>query len=91
MQILISPVITEKSLGGIGLGRYVFKVSSRANKATVAKAVESLYKVDVTTVRIINVKGKIKLIRARYESKKKDWKKAIVILKKGQKIPGFEE
>jgi large subunit ribosomal protein L23 len=91
MQVLITPVITEKSLGKIAEGRYVFKVSSKANKASIAVAIEELYKVDVVAVRIINVKGKLKLIRGRFPSQKKDWKKAIISLKKGQKIAGFEE
>jgi len=91
MQILISPVITEKSLGKVAEGRYVFKVSVRANKPSVAHAVEGLYKVDVVSVNIVNVKGKTKLVRGQFRSQKKDWKKAIITLKKGQKITGFDE
>lgn len=91
MQILISPLITEKSLSQISVGKYVFEVDKKANKATVAEAIEDLYKVNVTKVTIVNVKGKRKLIRGRYPSKQKDIKKAVVTLKKGQKISGFEE
>lgn len=90
-QILVAPIITEKSLGGVALGRYVFEVSAKANKASIARAIEDLYKVEVTSVRVLNVKGKTKLVRGRYKSKTKDWKKAVITLKKGQKIPGFED
>ena len=91
MPILISPIMTEKSLAHVAEGRYVFEVSSKANKVSIAKAVEDLYKVNVVAVRVISVKGKKKLVRGRFESTRKDWKKAIITLKKGQKIPGYEE
>ncbi len=91
MQILIAPVITEKSLGQVKAGVYVFEVARCANKASIARAVEDLYKVDVTAVRVTRVKGKKKMIRGRFEAQQKNWKKAVITIKKGQKIPGYEQ
>ncbi|MBM2820789.1 MAG: ribosomal protein large subunit ribosomal protein [Candidatus Berkelbacteria bacterium] len=91
MQILIRPIITEKSLIGVRDGRYVFEVAKKANQPQIAQEIKKIYKVDVVKVNIINVKGEKKLIRQKYTAKIKGIKKAIVTLKKGQKIPGFEE
>ena len=89
MQILISPLITEKSLAKTEKGYYTFMVAKKANKAQIARAVEDLYGVEVTSVNVIRVEGEEKLIRGRFKVKTKDYKKAIVALKAGQKIPGF--
>ena len=91
MRILIKPVITEKSMTDVSLGRYVFMVAKSANKPEIAKAIYDLYKVKPVKINIITKKGEEKLIRGRYPAKTKSTKKAIVTLKKGQKIPGFEE
>ena len=89
MQILISPIITEKSLEKTEKGYYTFMVAPKANKATIAKAVKDLYGVDVIAVNVMRIKGEEKLIRGRFKTKTKDYKKAILTLKKGQKIAGF--
>lgn len=90
-QILITPIITEKAIGKIANGTYTFKVIKEANKAQVAESVSDLYKVKVTKVNMIKIKSIEKLVRGRFKAKVRGWKKAIVTLKKGQKIPGFEE
>lgn len=90
-QILISPIITEKAIGKVAEGTYTFKVAKEANKAQVAESVSDLYKVKVTKVNIIRIKSIEKIVRGRFKARIKGWKKAIVTLKKGQKIPGFEE
>lgn len=90
-QILLSPIITEKAISKIIEGVYTFKVANSANKVEVAKAVKDLYKVDVVRVNVIKIKAEEKLVRGRFQARIKGWKKAIVTLKKGQKIPGFEE
>jgi len=89
MQILISPLITEKSLAKTEKGYYTFSVAKKANKAQIAKAVSDLYNVGVASVNVMRVKGEEKLIRGRFKTTTKDYKKAIVALKVGQKIPGF--
>ncbi len=90
-QILFAPIITEKAIGKIAGGSYTFKVAPSANKVEVAQAVALLYKVNVQKVNIMKIKAEEKIVRGRYQAKIKGWKKAIVTLKKGQKIPGFEE
>ncbi len=89
-QILINPIITEKSMSETASGKYTFKVNSKTNKQEVAKAIEKTYKVDVISVNIINVSGKTRRFRFKQVGRTADWKKAIVQLKKGQKISGFE-
>lgn len=91
MRVLIKPVVTEKSMGKISEGKYVFVVSQRANKVQIARAIEDLYQVKVEQVNIVIAKGEEKLVRGRFKSKISPFKKAIVTLKKGEKIPGFEE
>ena len=62
MQILISPLITEKSLAKTEKGYYTFIVAKKANKPQIAKAVEDLYGVRVRSVNVIRLKGEEKLI-----------------------------
>ncbi len=89
-QILMEPKISEKAIAANVTGKYIFKINPHANKIQVAEAVEELYKVSVTKVNIIHNPGEKKLTRGR-RSQTRPAKKAIVTLKKGQKIPGFEE
>lgn len=91
MQILIKPIITEKSLAKTSSGCYVFKVAIGVNKAQIANAIFDLYNVRPVKVNIIRFKAEKKLVRGRLAVVVKPWKKAIITLKKGQKIPGFEE
>jgi large subunit ribosomal protein L23 len=71
------PVITEKSMEATTQTRYTFKVNRSLRKNQIRKIVEEKYKVNVVAVRTMNIK------------KKGQWKKAMVELKKGQKIEGF--
>lgn len=89
-QILISPIITEKSMADIASGKYIFKVDRKANKNEIAKEVKKTYKVEVVSVNIINIRSKERRFRFRQVGRTSQWKKAIVTLKKGQKIEGFE-
>jgi len=90
-QVLIGPIITEKSMQQVGTGEYTFKVRSKATKKNIAQAVEKFFKVDVRSVRTISVKGKKRRVgRFRQEIKLPDWKKAIVKLAPEQKIDVFE-
>lgn len=84
-QIILKPLITEK--GGLleGYGQYFFKVAKNANKVEIKKAVEKLYKVRVDRVNVISVPSKFRRV-GEHEGKKPGFKKAIVTLKKGDKI-----
>ena len=78
-EIIIKPIITEKSSMDLQDGKYTFKVNKKATKVEIAKAVEKLFEVKVLNVNTMIVKGKSK--RVRYvEGKTPDWKKAIVTI-----------
>ena len=79
------PIITEKATILSEQNKTVFKVHSKANKTTIKKNIEKLFKVNVIKVNIINTKTKIKLKQGK-TSKKSGYKKAIITLKKGQSI-----
>lgn len=84
-SIVKSLIRTEKGSSLMSLGKYLFWVAKEANKIEIKKAVEELYKVKVKNVNTAMARGKLK--RVRYdEGKTPDWKKAIVQLKKGEKI-----
>ena len=78
-DIIIAPVITEKSNDEIQQGKYTFKVSKKATKVDIANAVEKLFEVKVLKVNTVSVKGKLKRM-GKYEGKTCGWKKAIVTI-----------
>ena len=84
-DVILSPVITEKSTRLSEANQVVFKVARNATKPAIKKAVETLFKVKVKSVNTINTKGKVKAWRGkRYE--KSDVKKAVVTLAEGHQI-----
>ena len=83
-DIIIAPVITEKSMSGIADKKYTFKVAKDANKIEIADAVAKLFKVQVAKVNTVNVRGKEKRM-GRYSGYTASWKKAIVTLKPDSK------
>ena len=89
-DVLIKPIITEKSSGLMAEGKYSFRVGKAANKIEIKYAVETIFNVDVTDVRTMNMPGKKKR-QGKTEGMTPEWKKAIVTLKRGQSIPIFEE
>lgn len=89
MSIIIKPIVTEKSMQMAPNNQYTFEVHPDTNKVEIAKEIKRLYKAEVKDVKILNIKGKIKTYR-RTKGQQSDVKKAIVILKNGSKIPGFE-
>ena len=91
-QIIRRPLVTEKStmMRDAGDNILAFEVDVKANKIQVKSAIEELFKVKVEEVRLFNVRGKIKRM-GRYEGKRRDWRKAYVRLKKGEKAPDFIE
>lgn len=90
-QIIRRPLVTEKStLLRESDNVIAFEVDSNANKIEVKKAVEELFKVKVAEVRLFNVRGKMKRM-GRFAGKRRDWRKAYVRLKEGEKAPEFVE
>ena len=87
-DILIRPLISERSTDLMQDGKFVFVVDKRANKIQIADAVEEIFKVNVVAVNTINVKGKTKR-RGRTVGKTAAYKKAIVKLEAGQTIEFF--
>tara|TARA_Y100000590_G_scaffold284326_1_gene319883 strand:- start:1617 stop:1910 length:294 start_codon:yes stop_codon:yes gene_type:complete len=85
LDVILSPAITEKATSLSEFNKVVFKVHQGANKKAIKKSIEKLFKVKVIKINTINLKGKTKLVRGK-KSKKPDYKKAIVTLKKGQSI-----
>ncbi len=85
-SVIRGPVITEKASGMMERdGIYSFAVDRRANKIDVKRAVESAFKVNVVKVNVLTSRGKLKRVRWQ-TGKTPDWKKAMVTLKKGEKI-----
>ena len=90
-QVLIHPLITEKSNIQSSLNQYVFMVGNRANKVEIKKAIEEIYHIKPSQVRIINVLGKmVRTGRRGQTSRQKNWKKAIVTIPAGKKIDVYE-
>ena len=87
-DIIIKPVITEKSMDGLQAGKYTFKVAKDATKPEIKKAIEKLFGVEVDKVTTMNVKGKMKRL-GRYEGMTASWKKAIVTLTEDSKTIEF--
>lgn len=83
-DIIIAPIITEKSMSGVAGKKYTFKVDPDATKYEIADAVKELFKVDVAKVNTVNIRGKLKRM-GRYEGKTASYKKAIVTLKADSK------
>ena len=84
-DIIIAPVITEKSQIAIGNNVYTFKVSKDANKTQIKQAIENAFGVKVIEVRTLNTKAKDKRV-GRYTGKTQTYKKAIVTLAEGNAI-----
>ena len=88
-QILLSPVVSEKSYAGIAEGRYTFKVHPDAHRMQVRQAVEQLFDVHVERVNIVKVQPKPKR-RGLFKGTRPGWKKAIVQVREGETIEIFE-
>lgn len=88
-DILLRPVVTEKSTSLLQQNKYTFIVDPKANKTEIKQAVEKIFNVKVEKVNTMRVKGKYKRVR-NIPGKTPEVKKAIVTLKKGDKIELFE-
>ena len=89
-DIILAPVITEKSMYGVAEKKYTFKVANDANKIEIAHAVEQLFDVNVAKVNTISVRGRFKRM-GRNAGYRPDWKKAIVTLTENSKTIEFFE
>jgi large subunit ribosomal protein L23 len=89
-EIILAPVITEKSMSGSDMKKYTFKVAKDATKIDIAKAVAELFGVKVSKVNTINVRGHVRRY-GRYEGKTASWKKAVVTLTEDSKPIEFFE
>ncbi|MCC6067857.1 50S ribosomal protein L23 [Ferrovum sp. PN-J185] len=86
LNVIEAPLISEKSTFVADKNEQViFKVAPDATKPEIKAAVELLFKVQVESVQVVNIKGKVKR-SGRFIGKRKDWKKAYVCLKPGQEI-----
>jgi large subunit ribosomal protein L23 len=88
-QVIIEPVVSEKSYALMAEGKYTFRVDDRAHKTQVRHAVEEIFDVDVVAVRTIKVRSKPKR-RGLHMGTTRSWKKAIVQLAPGDRIELFE-
>ncbi len=88
-EIILRPVLTEKTYQGFEKRKYAFEVHPEANKIEIARAVESAFKVKVEKVNTLWVKPKPRRY-GRYMGRTRKWKKALVTLEAGQKIDFFE-
>ena len=88
-DILVRPLITEKTMKLVEEGKYTFEVKQGSNKVEVKKAVEELFKVEVTAVNMVNTLRKKRRV-GKYEGLRPAVQKAIVTLAKGQKLDVFE-
>ncbi len=83
-DVILAPLVTEKSNGMVGRKKYVFKVKTDAGRIEIGRAVEDLFKVKVSSVNVMNCTGKRRRVaRSAVMGKRPDWKKAIVTLSEG--------
>ncbi|HKM18026.1 MAG: 50S ribosomal protein L23 [Firmicutes bacterium] len=88
-DVLIRPVVTEKSTDMISQNKYTFIVDMRANKTQIKQAVEEIFKVKVNKVNTVRIRGKLRR-QGRSEGRTSDYKKAVVTLADGHSIELFE-
>jgi large subunit ribosomal protein L23 len=89
-DIIIRPIVTEKTMDGVQAKKYTFEVAKNATKIDVARAVEELFGVEVSKVNTLHVRGKLRR-QGRTEGYTRDWKKAVVTLTEGSKTIEFFE
>ncbi len=91
LNIILQPVISEKSMADAARGRYTFKVFTKSDKNQIKKAIEQKFKVNILKIFTTTVKGRsMKAGIRRTEVLKSPFKKAVVLVKEGQKIGLFD-
>jgi len=88
-EVLRRPLVTEKNTALQAMNKYAFEIADGANKTMIQQAVETAFKVKVTKVNIVTVRGKYKRVGRRM-THTNPWKKAIITLQPGDKIEYFE-
>ena len=88
-DILIKPIVTEKSTALMEEGKYTFQVPLNVTKIEIRQAVEQVFNVKVQAMNTMRYEGKMKRL-GRTQGRRSDWKKAIVTLKPGETIELFE-
>lgn len=78
-DIIIKPIITEKSMNEMAEGKYTFKVAKKATKVQIKRAIEEIFDVKVAKVNTMNMEGKLKT-QGMHSGRRASWKKAIVKL-----------
>src|SRR5882672_6870706 len=92
LKIIKKPVVTERATNlRATANQYVFRVAPDASKGDIRRAIEELFKVDVTAVRTMRVRGKFRRLGNAAGAYKPSWKKAIISVKEGQEIKAMEE
>lgn len=89
-DIIIRPLVSEKTTGAMADNKYSFLVDPRADKSQIKDAVEEIFRVNVIKVNTLRQLGKMRRM-GRFEGRRSSFKKATVTLKEGQKIKVFEE
>ena len=89
-DIILRPVVTEKSMSGIGAKRYTFEVAKSATKIDIARAVEELFGVKVNKVNTLHVRGHLRR-QGKSQGYTSSWKKAVVTMTEGSKTIEFFE
>ena len=90
LDVVLRPLITEKATRLAGENKYAFEVRLEANKVQIKDAVEKGFSVHVTSVNVMNMKGKPRRVRGNRTKHGSNWKKAVVTLAAGDKIELFE-
>ena len=88
-QVIIKPIVSEKSYALATIGKYTFRVHPDAHKTQIRQAIEELFDVHVVEVRTVSVKSKPKR-RGTTSGRTRTWKKAIVQVREGETIPIFQ-
>jgi large subunit ribosomal protein L23 len=88
-QVILAPVVSEKSYHGSVYGKYTFRVHEDAHKTQIRQAIEQLFDVHVVSVNVLKVQAKPKR-RGQIKGVKPGWKKAVVQLKPGETIEVFQ-
>ena len=88
-QVILEPVVSEKSYALMADGKYTFRVDDRAHKTQIRRAVEEIFDVGVVEVRTIKMRSKPKR-RGLHRGTTRSWKKAIVEVRPGESIPIFQ-
>ncbi len=88
-EVLFRPVLSEKALSTVEVGKYAFYVHPKANRTQIKDAVEQVFDVEVVKINVSAVRGKIKTM-GRHKGRRPERKKAVVTLKEGQRIQELE-